>query len=439
LKFAGNAGGVRSAGSFFFPLDERLELGTEGYSPLVLSQAVRQASKAASFAEASDDLRELAHIEISPTHLQRVSERIGQEWCAARDNDLEKFRQSQLERTHPEAPPGAAAVMLDGGRVQTRADDGEGRGVREAGWRESKVACCLTLQTKAAASDPHPEPPAKFLEPTTVARVTAEIKRRGSAAAKGSEERTPKKDLSTRRRQRRRKQKRSLHQRLRKKHSRTRVRTVVATMENSDTFGWQVAAEVHRRGLDRVKRKACVCDGQAYNWSLYEMHLRPLNFIPILDFVHLVAYLYDAAQACGGSPSQAWQRYERWLRWAWSGKVSELLSQLRATAAQSKHSPRERKTILDETITYITNNRERMDYPEYRRLGLPISSAPVESTIKQINRRVKGSEKFWLTTGAEAMLQLRAAQLSQDDRWQRNWQRRRSHRAAASHRLSQAC
>ena len=94
------------------------------------------------------------------------------------------------------------------------------------------------------------------------------------------------------------------------------------------------------------------------------------------------------------SPSQAWQRYERWLRWTWSGKVSELLSQLRAAAAQSNHAPRERKTILDETITYVTNNRKRMDYPEYRRLGLPISSAPVESTIKQINRRVKGSEKF---------------------------------------------
>jgi len=419
-----------------------LELGTEGYSPLVLSQAVRQASKAASFAEASEDLQELARIEISPTHLQRVSERIGAEWAQSRDGDVEGFRQLQLERTHKEAPTGAAAVMLDGGRVQTRADDEQGPGVREAGWRESKVACCLTLQTKAAVSDPHPEPPAKFLEPTTVARVTAQIKRRGSAAGEASEERTKKQDSSSRRRQRRRKKKcHVLGKRLRKKKvSRTRVRTVVATMENSDTFGWQVAAEVHRRGLDQVKRKACVCDGQAYNWSVYEMHLRPLNFVPILDFVHLVAYLYDAAQACGGSPAQAWQRYERWLRWAWSGKVSELLSQLRSAAAQSPRSSREGKTTLDETITYITNNRQRMDYPEYRRLGLPISSAPVESTIKQINRRVKGSEKFWLTTGAEAMLQLRAAQLSQDDRWRRNWLRRRPHhRAASSHRLSQAC
>jgi hypothetical protein len=65
--------------------------------------------------------------------------------------------------------------------------------------------------------------------------------------------------------------------------------------------------------------------------------------------------------------------------------------------------------VLAEAVTYVENNRERMKYPEYRRQGLPISSAPVESAIKQLNRRVKGSEKFWLKAGAEAVLQVRAA------------------------------
>jgi transposase len=63
----------------FFPLDVRLKLGTEGYSPAVLEKGVRQASKTSSFVEASEDMRELAEIEISPTHLQRLSERIGEE------------------------------------------------------------------------------------------------------------------------------------------------------------------------------------------------------------------------------------------------------------------------------------------------------------------------------------------------------------------------
>ena len=415
-------------------MDVRLRLGTEGFSPAVLAKAVRQASKASSFAEASDDLRELADLEISPTHLQRLSERIGKEWAEVRDEEVEKFRQAALERTYKEPPQGAVAVMLDGGRLQTRAEDG-GRGVSEASWRESKVACCLTLQTKSQGVDPEPEPPSKFVEPTEAARLASEVKRRSRPASGRSDEprEEPRSPQGRTKREKRRQPNRH----------RTRVRTVVATMENSDVFGWQVAAEVHRRGLDRAKRKACVCDGQAYNWSIYEMHLLPAGFIAILDFVHLVAYLYDAAHAFRGSDAaRGWKTYEQWLRWAWSGKVGALLSSLRAAAAElgaKGSATAARKQTVDETLTYVTNNRQRMDYPEYRRLGLPISSAPVESTIKQINRRVKGSEKFWLEGGAEAILQLRAAQLSQDDRWNRNWLRPRKHRrAAGSGRLAQA-
>jgi hypothetical protein len=399
----------------------------------VLNKAVRQATKASSFADASDDLQELGGIEISPTHLQRLSERIGQEWAEIRDEEVEKFRNLQLERTYKEPPQGAAAVMLDGGRLQTRAEDG-GRGVSEPGWRESKVACCLTLNTKAQAADPQPEPPSKFLEPTEAARLAADIKRRSRPATERDDKTKASKD------KKRKKAKKSRRQRNR---SRTRVRTVVATMENSDKFGYQVAAEVHRRGLDKAKRKACVCDGQAYNWSIFDMHLLPLGFIAILDFLHLMAYLYDAAHAYRGKDAaQGWKTYEQWLRWAWAGKVSSLLSALRTASAElakKGSTAADRKNTVDEALTYITNNRKRMDYPEYRRLGLPISSAPVESTIKQINRRVKGTEKFWLEGGAEAMLQLRAAQLSEDDRWTRYWSRPRKHRrAAGSGRLAQA-
>jgi hypothetical protein len=58
-----------------------------------------------------------------------------------------------------------------------------------------------------------------------------------------------------------------------------------------------------------------------------------------------------------------------------------------------------------------------MDYARYRRLGLPIVSALVESLVKEINWRVKGTEKFWNDpNGAEAILQVRAALLSEDDR-----------------------
>jgi len=67
-----------------------------------------------------------------------------------------------------------------------------------------------------------------------------------------------------------------------------------------------------------------------------------------------------------------------------------------------------------------------MNYPEYRRLGLPLTSSHIESTIKQINRRVKGTEKFWSRSTNEAILQLRADHLSDSSPLTSFWLRRQA-------------
>ena len=45
----------------------------------MLRLAVRQAGKAASFGEASDDLKHLAQVTISPNHLAKLAERVGRD------------------------------------------------------------------------------------------------------------------------------------------------------------------------------------------------------------------------------------------------------------------------------------------------------------------------------------------------------------------------
>jgi hypothetical protein len=429
-----SSGAARVAESFFFPLDEKLQLGTEGYSPQVLKRAVRQASKAASFKEASDDLRELAEISISPAHLERLSERIGSEWAQHRDQDVAAFRARHLRSTVVQTAP-VAAVMLDGGRVQIRADESP-RGVHNPEWRETKVACCTSLSSQVHVVDPQPEPPPKLLDPPRVTRLVAELSTKGSpgAAAKhGRSAGSDKKQHKRRDKQRRGRAKTK------------RVRTVVATMLDSDSFGWQVAAEVQRRDLNQAPRKACVCDGQKYNWSIFELHLLPLGFVAILDFMHLVVYLYAASHAVSKKGSvAAWKQYERWVRWAWSGQVDQLLDALAAASKRLGPPPPQcreddPRALVAAARKYVENNRSRMDYPRYRCLGLPTSSAPVESVIKQLNRRVKGSEKFWLRDAVENILQLRAAYLSEDDRAERLWSAPRPHRrAAGQHRLRPA-
>jgi len=77
------------------------------------------------------------------------------------------------------------------------------------------------------------------------------------------------------------------------------------------------------------------------------------------------------------------------------------------------------RKVAAETLGDVTNAQDKMTYVEYRRRGLPIRSVPVASAIKQLNRRGKGTEKFWVSGGAESMLPVRATILSADGRAER--------------------
>jgi hypothetical protein len=75
------------------------------------------------------------------------------------------------------------------------------------------------------------------------------------------------------------------------------------------------------------------------------------------------------------------------------------------------------RAIVAKTITYLEHNRTRMKYPEYRQQGMPITTAWMESLVKEVNYRAKGTEMFWNDPeGAEAILQVRAAALCDDER-----------------------
>src|SRR5205085_4450798 len=88
-----------------------------------------------------------------------------------------------------------------------------------------------------------------------------------------------------------------------------------------------------------------------------------------------------------------------------------------AKTAEERRAPRR---LVAEARSYLRNNRARMDYDRYRREGLPTTSSLVESLVGEFNARVKSKQKHWARPkGAESILQLRAAVLSEDDRLER--------------------
>lgn len=167
---------------------------------------------------------------------------------------------------------------------------------------------------------------------------------------------------------------------------------------------------------------------RSVNWTIWRRYFS--SFVPILDFIHALSYVFAAAMA--GRPfAEGWSLYEQWIRRVWQGDVAAVIAALAQRQrelgvpheADGDTSPR---SIVAEALTYLQNHQSQMKYAEYRQQGLPITSSYVESAVKQFNQRVKGTEKFWSEEGAEAMLQLRADHLSQADPLAAFWQSRQA-------------
>jgi hypothetical protein len=390
-------------------------LDEHGYSSSVLERIVTATARFSSFRDAADAVR-MSGLDISDSQVRRLAHEVGAELIEERDRKAVEHRRKQLD-PRTAVIPDAAVVEVDGGRIRTRAA-GSDPGVHDAQNKEDKIACLATLSGPTFATDPQPEPPASFLCPRRVQRLVAQMKGQAGSddareipAEPSPEAVEPVGAGSTER------------------WSPVRlVRTCVASLESSASFGRLVAAEAHQRHFHEATRRAFVADGAAYNWSIHAGYFR--DYEPVVDLLHVLCYLYSSARAVSADESSGWSLYRVWMRACWQGRVAEVLAGLdgwqerlglpppgEAGSAEDRRDPRR---VVWEARSYLRNNRERMDYPRYRRMGLPTTSSLVESLVGEFNARVKGRQKHWnRPAGAESILQLRAAFLSEDDRLSR--------------------
>ncbi len=355
-------------------------------------------------------------VTVSGRHIQRLTHEVGAALAAQRDAQAECDRRRTLA---PRVPaPEVAVVEVDGGRLGTRQSEA-GPGVHQPQAKEDKIACLVSMRSAVSDADPQPEPPAAFRDARRVARLVQQL--HGSAA--------PAVDHGT-------EMPAILHaaadddgaertgpQRL--------VRTCVASLCDSRAFAPLVAAEAQLRGFFETARQAFLGDGQRYNWWIQRAYFP--DFVPIADFLHVLAYLYEAAFAVHRDAAASWRQFEQWLRAAWQGRVGEIIADLQRRQQGLGPPPPEAaaddpRQVVHKTLGYLHNNQTRMDYPRYRRLGLPVTSSLVESLVGEFNARVKGRDKWWnRTAGAEAILQVRAAVLSEDGRLRRYFAEKRGH------------
>lgn len=206
------------------------------------------------------------------------------------------------------------------------------------------------------------------------------------------------------------------------------ITTHVATMEKSDAFGRMARVEAERRGVNQAALVIGI--GDCGNW-IDPLIEREFPGIPrIADWAHAEEHLHESGRAvCGSNEVAAKVLSESWVELLWNGKTETMIAELKAQSEKlgpprKKDGPQHPRRVLARNVGYFENNKEHMNYPEYRGKGWPIGSGNTEAAAKQFNKRVKGTEQFWHPAGAEAILNLRALWLSQDGRWRRYWSAR---------------
>jgi hypothetical protein len=374
----------------------------------VLQKVVWAGANNSSYPLATEALLQLAEVRLSPKQVRRLVGQVGRARLAERDEAVEQLRGLSLPKrragNRAAQPPPLAVVSMDGGRYQRR-DNFRTEPTRQKGgqhWRETKVGCLLSMDSEVHPSDPTPEFPEWLATSEAVAELAKISEKAVADEVSGDADPSVAPDATEG-----------------YEPPELLAREVLASGVEAEAFGWQLEARAWRLGFPAAKRQAFVADGLAVNWTIQRRHFP--HATAILDLMHGLSYAWSAAVAVAGS-------YRQWAEWIWQGNVAAVIAAL--TEEQQRLGPPPQGAAADDprervarALTYYTNNRLRMAYPQYRQQGLPLTSSHMESTVKQLNQRIKGTEKFWRIDSGEAVLQLRADTLSDTRPLEAFWRR----------------
>jgi hypothetical protein len=214
-----------------------------------------------------------------------------------------------LDRTDappPEPPPRGEGGT--GGGVVVAEDEAWDEGKVPPGhWREDKVGLLLTMHSVVSATDPCPDIPRSFVDATRIPELVRELSRQvkqaedatDPAAEAETADGTPREE--------------PVYQ-----PPQVGQRKVLASRLTWPAFAPIVAAAAWAWGFQGAARKAFVGDGSENHWRLQRRFFG--SFVPILDFIHALSYVYAAATA--GRPRGAgWACYRQWIQWVWQVKL----------------------------------------------------------------------------------------------------------------------
>ena len=200
------------------------------------------------------------------------------------------------------------------------------------------------------------------------------------------------------------------------------IYTATSPEYGKETFLNKLSLEI-KRIIDLYPKAKVVgiADGAVSNWKFLNQKADYL----LIDFWHVSEYLNKAASAIFPNKGEKFERDE-WLESACHrlkhnvGGATRILNELKSYKEEKKISTENIK-ILQATITYINNNKNKMAYHKHVASNMPIGSGVTEAACKTLvkQRMCKGSAR-WKEQGATTVLTLRSLHLT-NNRWDQFW------------------
>jgi hypothetical protein len=181
-------------------------------------------------------------------------------------------------------------------------------------------------------------------------------------------------------------------------------KTYVSHLGDWATFALLLWVALLRKRFDQAKLLVILSDGS--DWIRSIAAWLPVTTFLILDLYHVKHRIFEVAYAVFGERTPEAR--------AWANAQSDRIEagdSMHVVQALSFLKPRRKETrkLIQDLRGYLTNNRDRMKYPEYRARGLRISSAAVESANFHVTgTRLKLQGMRWSIEGASQMAVLRA-------------------------------
>lgn len=209
------------------------------------------------------------------------------------------------------------------------------------------------------------------------------------------------------------------HQKIKGKRGKIRHREYIATLKSRTEFRNRVSLLYHQIAAQKPQKTIVIGDGAHWIWEMAQKQFP--DSIEILDFFHLSEYIWKVAKLAYPKNEQKqkdWVSIQQNLL-----KQSQWETVIQNSAQLNRKNPDLIKAMAN-LERYLINNQTRIDYRSYLDAGLMIGSGVVESSNRRVvTQRLKQAGMHWSPSGAEGVMALRAAYLSNSNRWLNFWSR----------------